>query len=246
MVAENSRHAQLRSLSQARREVYAFLAAAFTRPPTAETLASLSDENFLGSAEQLFGDQTVAQLRRFAAEPGRAGDVEAETRQAFMDIFKVPGGKYITPYESVYRDTRGAGDRAVSGLLMGGCAVDVQRWYRLAALDIAETAADLPDHIGLELGYLAHLCAKEGEFAAAADDRLLTRDWEMERDFLAAHVVTWIADLRDRLYTKWPHPYYCAIADLAVEFTRRDLATLEALLGPSTGESSPHYDPIRR
>lgn len=239
MVAEDSRHAQLTSLSQARREVYAFLASAFTQPPTADTLTALSDEDFLSSAAQLFDDQTVAPLRRLAAKPGRASEVEAETRQAFMDLFKVPGGRYVTPYESVYRNTRGVGDQAVAGLLMGDCAVDVQRWYRLAALDIAETVADLPDHIGLELGYLAHLCAKESEFAAAADDRLLTRDWAMERDFLAAHVVSWIADLRDRLYAKWPHPYYCAVADLAVEFTRRDLATLEELLGPSTGESSP-------
>ncbi len=150
----------------------------------------------------------------------------------------------MTPYESVFRDTREIAGKQVKGLLMGPSAVDVQKWYGLAAVEISDEYKDLPDHICLELNYLAHLCNKEQEFAASADEARLTRCREMERDFLAAHVVTWIGGLRVKIREKSKHPYYLAMADLAVEFTQRDMATLEGVLGPSTGRAVPEYDEL--
>jgi TorA maturation chaperone TorD len=94
------------------------------------------------------------------------------------------------------------------------------------------------------LDYLAYLCAKEMEFAAAGDGTRLTRTWEMQRDFLAAHVVSWIGALRDKIHEKSTHAYFRTVADMATEFTQRDLVTLEGLLGPSTGKSTPQYEEI--
>ena len=76
------------------------------------------------------------------------------------------------------------------------------------------------------------------------EEAKLTRAWEMERDFLAAHVVSWISDLRNKIHSKSRHTYFRAMADMAVEFTRRDLATLEGLLGPSRGTSAPEYNEV--
>ena len=117
---------------------------------------------------------------------------------------------------------------------MGQSAVDVQKWYKLAAFDIPEEYEDLPDHIYLEFDFLAHLSRKVWEFVGAGADPKLTGTWEMERGFLAAHVVSWIDALHDKVYDKSQHTYFRAIADLAVEFTKRDLTTLENLLGPSS------------
>ncbi len=238
----DDKRTKLASLSEARQGVYAFLSSAFAKPPSSESLAALRGEGFLSSAADLFSEQTATPLRQYAEAAEHTAELERQAHQEFMCLFKVPGGQYITPYESVFRDTRDVAGKQVKGLLMGQSAVDVQKWYRLAALDISEEYKDFPDHICLEFNYLTHVCGKEREFAGAGDDPKLTRAWEMQRDFLAAHVVSWIDALRDKLYDKSQHTYFRAIADLAVEFSKRDLATLEGLLGPSKGTSAPHYD----
>ncbi len=243
-ISDDPKRAEMLSLGQAREEAYGFLSDAFTQPPSVERLAALQSDSFLSSASELFSEDTLAPLRRWAHEGQQLDDLERSAHQEFMNLFKVPGGQYVTPYESVFRDTREIAGKQAKGLLMGRSAIDVQKWYCLAAVEISDEYKDLPDHICLELNYLAHLCAKERAFASADDAAKITRAWEMQRDFLAAHVVTWIGALRDRIHEKSHHAYFRAVADMAVEFTQRDLATLEDLLGPSAGESAPAYGAV--
>ncbi len=231
----------LLSLASARASTYAFLSGSFTQPPTPEGIASLRSEAFLNSAAETFSEETISPLRQFAQAPEPVEALQRLVRQEFMELFKVPGGKYVTPYESVFRYTREIEGQQVKGLLMGQSAIDVQKWYRLAALEISPEFKDLPDHIALELNYLAQLCAKEQEFAAGGDRAKLHRAWEMERDFLAAHVVSWAGALSDKIREKSDHPYFQAVAGMLAEFTCRDLATLEDVLGPSSSKPVPAY-----
>lgn len=236
--AQRAELAELAALAPTRHQAYAFLSAAYTEAPSVEGLTAIRGSEFLEAAARLFGDETLAPLRRFAAAEETDKGLQ-QTRREFMNLFKVPGSQYVTPYESVFRDAREIAGRQCKGLLMGRSAIDVQKWYRLAAVEIADEYKDLPDHIGLELNYLAHLCHKEQVFASAGDDVKLTRAWEMQRDFLASHIVPWVGELRRKIHEKSQHAYYRAIADMTVEFTRRDLTTLEDVLGPSEGASAP-------
>lgn len=232
-------------LAPARWHIYGFLSNAFSAPPAVEALAAIRSDLFREWAEALLSTRTAEALRRFSEAVDRTPELERQAHQEFMNLFKVPGGQYVTPYESVFRDEREVAGTIVKGLLMGKSAVDVQKWYRLAALDISDEYKDLPDHVGLEFSYLACLCDKEQEFAEAGSEGKLKRTWEMQRDFLAAHVVTWIEQLRDAIYEKSQHAYFRAVADLAVEFARRDLSTLEDLVGPSEGKPAPDYDEVQ-
>jgi len=240
---DDIRH-KLATLSRARQGAYVFLSGAFAAPPTPESLAILRDEQYLQAATELFGDLAVKPLLQYAEASRNAAELQRQAHQEFMNLFRVPGGQYITPYESVFRDTRDVGGQQVKGLLMGPSAVDVQKWYRIAAVEISAEYKDLPDHVSLELNFLAHVCGKELGFSTAGDDARLTRAWEIERDFLAAHVVSWVAPLRDKLYEKSQHAYFRTVADLLVEFSRRDLTTLENVVGPSTGKTAPDYEAI--
>jgi len=232
------------SLSSARYEIYAYLGQAFCEPPTKDSLAAILSESFLNSASILFCQGNFEKLQQYQATAEVDSDFEQQAHQEFMNLFKVPGSQYLTPYESVYRDSREVAGENVKGLLMGSSAVEVQQWYKLAALDISEEYKDLPDHIGLELNFLAYLCMKEQEFARAGVQSKLTRTWEMQRDFLTAHIVRWIGDLRTRLYEKSQHAYFRTVVDLAVDFTNKDLATLEKIVGPSSGKPTPDYDSL--
>lgn len=224
----------------ARRDLYRFLSAAFLESPTPEFLAHLRDDSFQAGLADSFSPAVVEEFDRVSA----AKESEEFPRSAqieFTNLFLVPGGQHIAPYESVFRDRREIEGREISGLLMGQSALDVQQWYRLAALEIAGDFKELPDHIGLEFHYLAYLCEKDREFETLGDSAKQTRAREMQRDFLKAHVLSWLAELAKQIRVKAKLPLYPAIASLAVEFCQDDLATLEKLLGPSRGHSVPAY-----
>jgi len=242
--SNQTRWDELIALAPARQKMYAFLSAAFSQAPSTEGLEAILDDAFLGSATALFSSETLAPLRQYVTASADASELQQQAQHEFISLFKVPGAQYVPPYESVFRDTREVAGRKTKGLLMGQSAVDVRKWYHLAALEISDEYKDLPDHICLELNYLAHLCGKEQEFTSRNKTAKLKRAREMQRDFLAAHVVSWIGDLRDKIHEKSQHAYYRAIADMAVEFTRRDLLTLEDMHGASSGSSAPEYEKI--
>lgn len=232
-------------LALPRRSLYAWLTRAFGEPPVPSGRpASLSGAAPLTQAAPLFGVGFGKAFAKCLLIEEDGGAQAHELRREYMNLFKVPGGQYVTPYEAVYRDAREIDGQPVTGLLAGKSTVDVQIWYRLAAVEITEEFKDLPDHIALELNYLAHLCYKEQQFAKTGDEAHLTRTWEMERDFLAGHVVKWIGLLRDKIADKSKLSYYRDAAEIAVEFTHADLTALEGLLGPSGGHSTPRYGDI--
>jgi len=226
------------SQAEARGVGYGFLAGAFRAPPDAAMLARLATDAFLEDAKSLFGETAPVGLVTFCAEHS-SDDLASAVRQDFMDLLKVPGGRYVTPYESVFRDEREVEGERVRGLLMGKPAIDVQKWYRLGAFDVAEGYDELPDHIALELAYVGALCGREREFQAAGDEVRLTRALEMERDFLAGHLCRWIDLLAERVEAKAATPYYGAVARMASSIVHDDLEALEKLLGPSSGASAP-------
>ncbi len=194
-----------------------------------------------GSSTDLrIGNPRCSRLEVCATEAG-LDEFSHAARMEFTNLFLVPGGQYVAPYESVFRDTREIEGREVAGLLMGQSALDVLQWYRFAALDISRDFKELPDHIGLEFHYLAFLCEKEREFGDAGDTAKQTRAREMQRDFLKAHVLSWLGDLAGKIRAKATLPLYPAIASLAVEFCQAELTTLEAVVGPSRGQPVPAY-----
>lgn len=231
---------ELAELASARRDLYRFLSAAFLEAPGPEFLARLRDEAFHAALAEWFSPDVVENFRR-VADAVDAQEFSKAARLEFTNLFLVPGGQYIAPYESVFRDRREIEGREISGLLMGQSALDVQKWYRLAALEISGDFKELPDHIGLEFHYLAYLCEKERNFADAGDTAKHTRAREMQRDFLKAHVISWLGDLAEKIRAKATLPLYQAIASLAVEFCQSDLATLESVIGPSCGKPVPAY-----
>jgi TorA maturation chaperone TorD len=218
------------AMAAARETMYEFLSTSFSEPPSKDMLRALVAAVADGALVSVLDDSLDLRLEslQVCAEEALESEVAMRNlRQEFMDLFKVPGGKYVTPYESVYRDTREIEGTQVSGLLMGPSAIDAQRWYRLGAAEITDQIKDLPDHIAVELGFMAYLCRKEQEFALADDHSHLLRAREMERDFLASHIVPWIGDLHDRISKKSNHAYFRSVSQIAFSFARDDLSKLQ-------------------
>jgi DMSO reductase family type II enzyme chaperone len=129
-------------------------------------------------------------------------------------LFVGPGRPQAPPYESVYRDPR--------GLVMGPTARDVERRYAEAGLALAPDYHDLPDHVAMELGFMAYLTMQEAE-AQGKDVRV----WlEKERTFLRDHLIVWLPRFCQRVREKSQHPFYATLAELTMTFVNLDAQRL--------------------
>jgi TorA maturation chaperone TorD len=198
--------------SAERAGVYRLLASSFLDAPTPERIAWLRDP------------APIAQLGDFfdPALPDDDGDVHQE----FMDLFKIPLGRYVPPYEAVHRDSRLVDGVPTRGLLMGPSTVEVRRLYRDAGADLR--LAELPDHIGVELAFLAFLCHEEAAARASGDHAAADNYRAYQRGFLASHVLEWVPDYCEIVRQRSTTRHFRALTAITPRFCCRDLADLDA------------------
>ncbi len=207
----------------ARADMYRFLAATFLEPPSPRLLAPLFADGFLVELEEVFGAAALAGLREFVRT--FQGDYDA-LDQEFQALFLVPLGRYVTPYESVYRDEREIGETRVRGLLMGPSTLAVQRLYREAGLVISGDVKDLPDHIGLELAGMEFLCRTEARAWDREDLEDIRRMRDLQRRLLRDHLLQWVPALCARIRELAPGPLYRGIAHLTEAYLFQEAETL--------------------
>jgi DMSO reductase family type II enzyme chaperone len=217
-------------------QLYAALAQAFCKPEAAsgegeslartlrhaaaavstETLGRLANET-VGSLE-ICGDQAEQGLRALEI--------------AYNRLFVGPGRPQAPPYESFYRDKW--------GLVMGPSAREVERRYAEAGLAMAPDHRDLPDHVVTELGFMAYLTMREA--AAKGEER---RTWQRrERLFLQDHLGAWLPPFCRQVQEAGQHPFYTALAELAVTFVDLDTQRLEDRQMDGLENDQPPYVPV--
>jgi len=141
----------------------------------------------------------------------------AELDAEYIDLFVVPGPRYVAPYESVYRDrlplperlrpgaNPGEAGKVIKGLVMGECTM------RVKALQVGAGVTpehDLPDHIANELGFLAYLWSKDA-------DRLdESRAAQMRDELCRHHLRKWLGQLRDKVKEVERLRFYGLVCDI--------------------------------
>ncbi len=216
------------SWAAARGNMYKFLAAAFLEPPGEGLVGPLRADGFLDGLEEVFGAAAVGELREFVR--GFRGDYQG-LDQEFQSLFMVPLGRYVTPYEAVYRDDREMGDTRVRGLLMGPSTLAVKQLYREAGAAISEDFKDLPDHVGLELACMEFLCAAEARAWDREDLDEVRRVRAFQRRLVHDHLLQWVPALCGQIREKAAGPFYRGIASVAEAYLRSEADAL----GPSAG-----------
>ena len=177
------------SLSDARAGLYSFVAAlALTPIPPDDTefAASLIDAiNQLPNVDESDAMyQGIGVLKRFAAdcaEIDEAGLAELQTSLAVdrTRLFRGlrPNQRPEAPYESVYRPTPQLNQRIV----------DVIDAYREAGFGAIVPEGERSDYLGVELKFMACLCARESEVSEEEKAVVL----EQEQRFLYDHLLRW-------------------------------------------------------
>ncbi len=208
----------------ARARLYRFLAAAYLRPPTAAFVAPFLADGLVAELADRFGTDAVADLVEFRA--GFDGDYDALDQQ-YQDLFVVPLGRYVTPYEAVYRDERIVGAEVVRGLLMGPSTLAVTALYHAAGLEIAPELRELPDHVGLELACMGTLCDAEAHALEQGDAAAVARARDLQRGLLGEHLVRWVPALCARVRAQAQGELYRGLAALTEALLRREAAELD-------------------
>lgn len=167
---------------RARQALYGLLARLFLAPPDPHLIAELSE--LPGFAEHLSQPPTP-----------NSQPLEIEYERLF--------GRSVYPYESLYVDRE---------LMLNTAATErVSALYATAGYAPDPRAAGAADHLGLELGCMAHLIGR-GEADLAA--RLL-----------GEHLAAWAPVCMRAAQRAAPHPLYQAAAELTIELILSDLAS---------------------
>jgi TorA maturation chaperone TorD len=221
----NGRVRAAAELAGARAGAYEVLAALHLNPPTPQLVAELLRLS-TSSVMADFSDGPAAEhLCRYAAAYN--GELDA-LRQEFDDLFVVPLGRYVTPYEAVYRDQRAIGEHVVSGLLMGPSTVAVLSEYRASGVEVSAMCNELPDHIGIELSFMAHLCSREREARGTGDEAAVAALRSRQQRFVEDHLLAWLPALSDRVVRNAQSDFYRGVALLTTNFVRADAAFVRA------------------
>lgn len=203
------------AFATARANIYRFLASTFLTAPTDAVLVRVRAAAFRAA---------LAEWTDGSGWDDIASAPEDELAVEYHHLFVVPGNRYVPPFESVYTDSvdilyspheiSGAGDMPtrVGALLWGPSTIAVERAYAAAGFQVDGAVGVPPDHLGIELQFLARLCDAQAQAWETEDEPEARRFERLEREFLQAHLLRWISHWRTRLEAVSAHSFYGVLA----------------------------------
>ena len=202
----------MKAMTNAEKERFCAFAASIIAPPDGALLDDLEQDD----------------LRNLIGECVRPGDgakksplfADGENREGFLSalqgeyerLFGQWEGERISLVESTYKPwttDKGCGMvfAASKGLVMGDSALHMWELYVLASLEVPEEFRSMPDHLVLELEFLAFLY----RFGSNP---------QIER-FIGDHL-DWIPELKAALGKADPHPFYRNAVEIIHQFLQQE------------------------
>jgi len=205
--------------ARARGDLYRFLGGLFLDPPGQEAVDQLLRSEVLDGIAAAYGEGAVGALRTVRAD-------SEGVRREFDRLFRVPLDGFVSPCESVFHDAPPEGGGKGPRLYGPACRA-VKESMQEAGAGMPEGRAEPPDHIGMELLFLAYLCAEERDARKQNTPDGLQRWLGREIHFLRNHPRTWFASFADEVRASVPDGFFAAVAGLLDAVTARDLRLLE-------------------
>lgn len=151
-------------------------------------------------------------LASSAPIPIRLEDLEVE----YCRLFVGPGHVEVPPYESVYRQHD---INMQAGLVMGESALEVKAKYQQAGLQITDDFHDMPDHIAVEILFLAYLEAMAGMYPEAGYQ-------EDKQRFIHEHLGRWVEPFAREVMEHSRHPWYTFASYLLIDIIQSEAAEI--------------------
>ena len=189
----------------------------------AQMVAQEPDEAFLRELNATGFRETVASLGLSPppAPTSTEADVTCEELAVeYARLFLLPGAP-LHPYESVQRG---------EGQLWGEATAGVQETYLEAGFELNPEVRHVPDHLAVELEFMAHLATKEAERLAAGSTEEAEALQKRQKSFLRNHLGTWAVAFAHTLKAETSQRYFQFLADLLETVIKSDAYFLDAPL----------------
>lgn len=210
-----------------RQALYLGLSVAF-RPPTLSHMEGGTDNELLGivvEAAEVLGYDTMKEplscLRDYLDALAQRDIAEAlvELEAEYNRLFVGPLPPLAHPYESVYR--------TAEGMVMGDCTLDVFQTYAEEGFVLSTEYKDLPDHVAVELEYMALLCQREAEARVEGLETVVSRLQKKESVFLEEHLGRWLPQFCQRILLAAPSSFYRQWVQITERFTHEDVRWMQ-------------------
>lgn len=201
---------------QTRQVMYRFLGALFLYPTRDRLRSARAVADALLQETQWwthlpFGETAMA---LFAQAANLDSEDALSLEEEYTRLFQVRPA--AVPCESFYTDREGL----AYGLIIAHLAGE----YQAAGLELAEGIVEPPDHVAVELEFMAFLCDREAESVrdAIACETAVYRD--RQRQFLDRHFRRWFPAFARRARSADPAPLYRLTLEATFAFLLHELA----------------------
>lgn len=192
-----------------RQEMYQFLAGLFLQPPSTAMLELLKEK---GASSLLpTGEDTaiwMQEMNAFCEEIKTMIDPAGEMEAEYTALFVLPSG--VLPHEAVYVDEKKR--------LGGRVTMAVALFYEEAALKMSEGCIEMPDHLGIELEFMARLCGLERSFRMENDQISLQICCAFQHNFMNRHLGCWARQCCEEVMSLADYGFYRAVAQITLAF----------------------------
>ena len=197
-----------------RSNLYGFLASVFREEVSAGLLQHIKTPEFLDALADGGIDIETDFLDR--PEEQLLEDLAIE----YTALFLGPGG-HVSPHES-------AQTKDGSGLLWGPETIEVKRTIEAAGFHYKPDFHGLPDHIGVELEFMAEIAGKEAAAWRDGDFAKASNCLEFEHEFLASHLGAWAPTFCQQVTERAELSFYRDMARLTADFLEAEKHEIEA------------------
>jgi DMSO reductase family type II enzyme chaperone len=105
---------------------------------------------------------------------------------------------------------------------------DLFRFYEHFDIRLNENEKDYPDHLAVELEFMAYLTQKEAQAEGMGKDPLPYR--LAQKDFMERHLTIWVPELNKRIHERVKEPFYREASSFMAEFMEGHLGYLRSTL----------------
>jgi TorA maturation chaperone TorD len=215
---ERTETLEKKDIANHRSTIYGLLAVIYRGEVTSDLLHQVKDPRFLG----VFTDLGVEGIEAFlqSSEEKLIEDLAVEYARLFLGP-----GNHISPHESVHHQ-REDGDW---GTLWGATTVEVKKFIEATGLEYESDYKGMPDHISVEFEFMATLARREAQAWAESDETVARRYMDVQRKFLAEHLIHWIPSFCEKVVKEAELPFYRAFAELTQSFIQYEKEEINKL-----------------
>lgn len=191
-----------------REDRYRFFSGLCQKPPSDSLINTVKDRSILSIFEDEGRGRAWEEMANFVASSYDIGDLQNELAAEHTSLFVLPSS-YL-PHEAVYLDK----DKRLGGKV----TISVGQFYKKAGAEVLDSCIEMPDHIGMELEFMAFLCKRERELRESGDYAGLDNCILLQKEFLDEHLLRWVHQCCEKIIERAKYGFYRAVAYLIIEF----------------------------